>query len=209
MLQLRDRLHAFTDNSRWEQAVLSHATGQRPVLLFGDSQIALWPLVSFGAWPTVNRGVSGDWATRSVARFHMQFDEVMPRQTVLLIGTNDVANGRTDAEILASIEEMIGHALQHGSQVILCSILPASGEAAAGRPVERIRQLNASLQHMAASSGARFVDLYATVVDAEGGFAAELTVDGLHPSRAGYLRMTQELLPTMLPAPQTAQVMPP
>src|SRR5687767_7333628 len=93
MFEFRDRLHALTDNARWEATVTKDAGP--PIMMFGDSQIALWPMAaSFGALPIANRGISGDWATRAIERFGREFDALRPKTVVLLMGTNDLGNGQ-------------------------------------------------------------------------------------------------------------------
>jgi hypothetical protein len=43
MLDFRDRLHAITDNARWEHRLAeTGAYRERRIVFFGDSQIANW-----------------------------------------------------------------------------------------------------------------------------------------------------------------------
>lgn len=202
MLDYRQRLHDLTDNRRWEQTVM--ATEQcslGPVVFFGDSQIAFWELApSFGALPAINRGVPGDWATLAVQRFD---DDVLahnPRCTVILMGANDLANSVPPAKILDSIGRMVRSAREAGSAVILCSVLPVRGLPVQQKPHEHLTALNDGLRVVAQAQGADFVDLYTPLRDSDNQLRPEFTVDGLHPSRRGYLEMTQVLLPHLLQA---------
>jgi lysophospholipase L1-like esterase len=121
---------------------------------------------------------------------------VRPRATVLLIGTNDIANGIADEEIIGAIRMMILHA--RGGRTIVCGLLPSSGEGARSRPAERILSLNMKLHALAQELEVEYVDLHSVLRDELNGFASAYTTDGLHPSQQGYVRMTQALLPALL-----------
>lgn len=191
MFEFRDRLHAITDNGRWELTVTREVDA--PILLFGDSQVELWPqAASFGALPVVNRGISGDWATRAVERFAREFSKVKPRAVVLLIGTNDLAHGEPEERIVNSIASMLSTAA--GAQIIVCSVLPASGEYAVVRPTAAIRSLNARLQELAAATGSEYVDLFEVLADDSGAIVDRYTADGLHLSTEGYVLVSRVLL---------------
>jgi lysophospholipase L1-like esterase len=193
MWEFRDELHAYTENERWEQAVPDEA---RPIVMFGDSEIYYWPLTEFGAIPVLDRGIPGELATQEVDRFRREVLPLMPRQVVLLSGTNDIAAGISLADIAKAIGAMLSEARARNVSVVLCSVLPASGELGRVRPPAKLRALNMVLRMLAMTYGARFVDLYSEVANGDE-FRAELTRDGLHPSEAGYMRLTQAVLPLL------------
>jgi lysophospholipase L1-like esterase len=118
------------------------------------------------------------------------------------MGTNDLANGQSPEQIVASVEAMVEKAA--GSRVIVCSLLPASGEAAAHLPPAAIRPLNERLRALAVRLRAGYVDLHSLVADRADGFTERYTRDGLHPSADGYIRMTQALLPELVRQAATA-----
>jgi lysophospholipase L1-like esterase len=193
MLAFHERLAAL-ENPRWEQTLSAEHIYKRPIVLFGDSEISLWPIsTSFGVLPVLNRGLGGDWAMRAEQRFREQVLSLDAAAVVLLIGTNDIAHGRTTQEVLMTIGRMVSAAQEKGQKVILCSVLPARGEAARVRP--SIQLMNAGLRALAHEHNAVFVDLYAAVLDRRGVFSQEFSDDGLHPNAAGYVRMTAVLMP--------------
>jgi lysophospholipase L1-like esterase len=196
MLQLHGRLAAL-ENERWEHTLAALHIYQRPIVLFGDSQISRWPVAtSFGQLPVLNRGLAGDFVTLAQKRFEQQVIAVSPAAVVILMGTNDLGNGKSVAEVVATVGRMVQMARSGGAVVLVCSVLPARGEAARIRPM--IRSVNDGLRELATGQGAIYVDLYSAVLDDRGEFASAYSDDGLHPNAAGYVRMTHALLPYLL-----------
>jgi lysophospholipase L1-like esterase len=196
--QFHRRLAAL-ENPRWEQTLAAEHVYQRPVVAFGDSEISGWPMAtSFGVLPIINRGVAGDEVLKSRERFARQVLPLNPSVVVILIGTNDLAHGEPPAAIVATIRDMADSVRSLGASLVLCSLLPARGEAAQVRPRPNIESVNSALQQLAHEEGAVYVDLYSAVIDSQGAFAAEFSDDGLHPNAAGYVRMTKTLLPVLL-----------
>jgi lysophospholipase L1-like esterase len=199
-VEFRGKLRQITDARQWEAVRRDHQLlRERPVVFFGDSQIAGWPLApSFGMLPTASRGVSGDWATRALARFDADVLPLQPRIVVIEMGTNDVGNGQPLAAIEASIESMVDHAERRGAKVILCSVLPVRGQLVIDHPPQALTALNVRYRELARRHGADFVDLYARLTGPDGLMAEENTVDGLHPSDVGYYRMAAALYPVVI-----------
>ena len=81
-----------------------------------------------------------------------------------------------------------------GSQIVVQSILPHSGESAnwEGRDRllqlsnSRIRKVNRSLKALADAEGAFYLNLYPLFTDAQGFLRSELSTDGLHLNDEGY-----------------------
>ncbi len=193
-LQLHRELRAITVNDRWEQQLEERGVfrGVPPILFFGDSEIAQWPMAEeFGSLPIRNRGVKGDRAGLALGRYAEALRTLHPRLVVILIGTNDLGHHRAMGDTLADIDRMVAEA----PHVVLCSLLPVRGEFLADHPTAEILRWNESLKALALRRGARFVDLYRVLADERGEFRQDLTVDGLHPNAAGYAVMTQAVRP--------------
>ncbi|HUA90626.1 MAG TPA: GDSL-type esterase/lipase family protein [Steroidobacteraceae bacterium] len=200
MLEFHARLNEL-ENPRWEQRLAAVRPYQNPIVMFGDSQIANWPVASsFGMLPVLNRGLIGDLATRQPSRFEREVVPLNASLVVILIGTNDLAHDHPPQEILKSVADMADRAHGLGSGVVICSLLPARGAPATVRPRAKIEALNQELQQLARAHDAQYVDLYSRLVDDRGELPAALSSDGLHPNAAGYLRMTDELLPVLMRA---------
>jgi lysophospholipase L1-like esterase len=198
MFEFHGRLVAL-ENPQWERTLADQHLYARPIVLFGDSQIANWPVsTSFGALPVLDRGVGGDWAVNATTRFRQEVIPLNPSVVVILIGTNDLAHQQPVELVLSSIREMVSSARERGVTVILCSLLPVRGEAARVRPNDQLKQLNSELQKLAAEQGASYSDLHSALADDRGELPAAFSEDGLHLNSAGYLRVTSVLLPQLL-----------
>ncbi|MFL0805492.1 MAG: hypothetical protein K6L81_17395 [Agarilytica sp.] len=200
MFEFRDRLHMFTDNKRWEEMLSKHNMyAEDRIVFFGDSQVELWwSSPSFGSLPIVNKGVSGDKAITAIDRFDRDALSLNPQTLVLLIGTNDLAEGYAVDDTVKIIDQMAGKAFDQGINLILCSVLPVRGELLEIYSVSDIRRLNLKIQEVSKRYKADYVDLYSGLVDAEGLFREELTYDGLHPNRSGYFEMSKRLMPYLM-----------
>lgn len=198
MLAFHWRLNAL-ENPQWEQRLAAEHIYARPIVLFGDSQIFNWPVAtSFGVLPVLDRGLVGDWVANALPRFERQVPPLNPAVVVILIGTNDLAHHQSRDDIVRNIEGLARAARRLDAAVILCSLLPARGEAATVRPRQDIEAINASLRSLAAANGWQYVDLYSGLLNDSGELAVTFSDDGLHANQAGYVRMTELLLPRLL-----------
>lgn len=199
MFEFRDRLHAITDNARWEQRLSDSGVYQdRRIVFFGDSQIANWPMAeSFGALPIMNRGIVGDWALTAGDRFDRDVLAHRPDTVIIEIGTNDLGHAQPIEAIAMSIDRMVKAAQLSGAKVVVCSLLPARGEFSANHPIANIRALNTAIQAISEARGAAFLDMYSLLAGPDGEIPLTLTIDGLHANSAGYARMTAAVRPLL------------
>lgn len=148
--------------------------------LFGDSRIK-------------NRGISGD-TTEGVYDRLEPIIAGRPKKIFLMIGVNDISRGRTTAQIADGIRAIAERIVAESpsTRLYLQSVLPVNDcYGMFGSHTSRYRQvpeINAEIQHIAADTGAVYVDLYTPFADPESGkMRPELTNDGLHLLGAGYL----------------------
>ena len=164
------------------------------LVLLGDSNAAAWPpdLLAAGlpGLAVFNFGLPGDriqnvlWRLDSVPTGHLR-----PRDVVIVLGTNNLADGDIPAEIAAGIDAVIAklRALW-GDPAIILPAIARRGAGPLARSAER-EALNAMLLAKA-GTGIRTArsDL---ILDAMGPAAFE--PDGIHISRAGYAALTEAL----------------
>ena len=139
-----------------------------------------------------NRGISGDTTDGVYDRLN-QIVAGHPKKVFLMIGINDVARGRTTAQIaggIRAIAERIA-AESPSTRLYLQSVLPVNDcYGMFGNHTSRYRQvaeINAEIQQIAADTGALYVDLYTRFADPESGkLRPELSNDGLHLLGSGY-----------------------
>lgn len=164
------------------------------VIYFGDSLTELWGagIPGLQTDDTINRGISGQTTAQMLVRFKADVLNLKPRVVHLLMGTNDIA-GNTGATTLKRIEDAISSMAEQaragGAKVVIGSILPmkvVTWRKEIQNPVASIRELNRWLADYAKREDFVYVDYFSALDDGTGGFKAALTVDGVHPNKAGY-----------------------
>jgi len=171
-----------------EQEAKAMAAGQgdnQLTVMLGDS-ISLWyprdylPQQRF--W--LNQAISGDTAKGMLKRLDL-FDQARPNQIHVMAGINDLRQGATDQEVVATLAEII-HQLQQrhpDAQVIVHAILPTR---LPSLPTWRIQGINRQVAAIAKERQATYVDLHSLFLDQQRYLRRELTTDGLHLSPQGY-----------------------
>lgn len=166
-------------------------------ILLGDS-LSLWfpseLLPKAETW--LNQGISGETSAGLLNRLNL-IDKTEPDVIFVMIGINDLIRGVEDRIILVN-QELIIRQLRRShpkTKIVVQSILPHGAEKATWErrsrlleiPNRRIQELNQHLKGIAQSNGAVYLDLYSLFADPEGNLNMELSTDGLHLSRKGYL----------------------
>jgi lysophospholipase L1-like esterase len=186
------------------------------VVFVGDSITYNWSQDWAGQQQTFTQnnwldvGVIGLTSGQVAAGFDAYVIALQPKAVHILAGTNDVYPGWQLSETANNIESMVKKAQQHHIAVVLGTIPPwgpgALPEKADPSPqrFQRIDQLNQWITQYAAQQGIQMVDYHSLLVASNGeNYIPSLTVDGVHPSAAGYAVMT----PHTEQALQTAMAM--
>jgi lysophospholipase L1-like esterase len=198
------RIAIFTDDfgelARYREAnaaLKPPASGENRVVFFGDSITDLWKIEEyFSGKPYINRGISGQTTPQMLVRYRQDVIELHPKVVVILAGTNDIA-GNTGPMRLEDIEanyaSMAELARANGIRLVFSSVLPVhnytpqSQSLFAGRPPEKILELNRWLKNYAAAHpDSLYLDYFSAMVDEKGLLKRDLAEDGLHPNAVGY-----------------------
>jgi lysophospholipase L1-like esterase len=107
--------------------------------------------------------------------------EYHPRHVVFMGGSNDVAHGRTDEEIMRDFDALLPHAS-------IVTLIPMQKPENA----ERIARLNSRMRWLAEARALPVIDLNPLIAQ-DGALKAEYTTDGLHFSDAAYALWKREL----------------
>jgi len=118
-----------------------------------------------------------------------RLDEVTegkPEKIFLMIGTNDLARGKTVPEVRDKIAEILDTIKKETPRttVYLQSVLPTLNHF--NYINENIDPLNVELKKLAAEKGVTWVDLAPLFKDRNGKLKKHLTEDGLHLNGAAY-----------------------
>lgn len=157
------------------------------ILLIGDSITEGFDTDTLlPEYKIINKGISGNNSSDLLKRLKPDVINQNPDFVFILIGTNDLAQGFSDEEILNNIKLMIqtiAHNL-NDCKVFLASILPTRNNDP--RPNRRIRALNSRLKNIAEKLKAEYLELSVLFCDEDGDLRFDLTEDGLHLNNKAY-----------------------
>ena len=161
-------------------------------LLVGDSITEAW-LWHSDLLPgsVANHAVGWDVLSGGISRLPTSAADA-PDRIFVMMGTNDISAGRTDAQIRADFDAYLtGLKAQHPkAQLIAQSILPRELSLAA-----RINGLNTEYAKIAAKHGATFVDLTPIFAAPDGTLREDVTEDDLHLTEKGYALWADAIAP--------------
>lgn len=190
-----DLQHFKAENIRMGQP----RPGENRVVFMGNSITEGWSdhmPEFFENKPYVNRGISGQTTPQMLLRFRQDVIELKPKVVVILAGTNDLAGNTGPAtveEIFGNICSMAELAQTNHIKVVISAVLPVEDYPwrPGLEPASKIIALNLLLRKYALDHDHVFVDYHQAMVNEKKGLLAELTYDGVHPNRAGYLVMAK------------------
>ena len=161
----------------------------KKILLVGDSITASFNTRELlPEFNIINKGLSGNKSAHLLRRLNRDLVASTPELIFILIGTNDIAQGFTDKEILNNIRGILDICSEniHIKDIFIASVLPTRNNEP--RPNERIRELNKKIQIIAEELKVNYLDLYSLFVDGTGQLFSDLTNDGLHLNEKAYLK---------------------
>ena len=140
----------------------------------------------------VNRGISGDVTDGILNRL----DEVtssQPKKIFLMIGTNDLARGRSVQYVSDHCRKIIENILRKSpnTELYIQSVLPTNpniGGRFSGHKSKKneILAVNKKLKAMSIELKIKYIDLHGPFSNSKGFLKSKYTHDGLHLSNAGY-----------------------
>ena len=169
----------------------------RQNVLLGDS-ITLWfpPDMLPGRKTWLNQAISGENSGGLLNRLYV-LDNNNIEAFFIMVGINDMLWGGKDDDLAYNVRSMINYLQERhpDAKIVVQSILPHGGENASweGRdkfatiPPSRIAAVNEKLELVAAELGADYLDLYPLFANGEGYMRLDLTTDGLHLNKDGYM----------------------
>ena len=136
-----------------------------------------------------NRGISGDTTNGLLNRIE-EVIESKPRKVFIMIGINDLNQGRSVDEIFNNYNIILKYFHEKTSQteVFVQSILPLNEQKFPNNQVNyKIIELNAKLKNLAQEFSFHYIDLYSSLLDNNNQLDARYTIDGIHLNGQGYL----------------------
>tara|TARA_R110002012_G_scaffold318604_1_gene537338 strand:- start:31984 stop:32640 length:657 start_codon:yes stop_codon:yes gene_type:complete len=181
--------HYYTLKAKFEQT----PDTDHEIIFLGNSitEGANWKEL-FPKINAVNRGISGD-VTDGILNRLSEVTSSQPKKIFLLIGTNDLARGKTRDEVIFITRKILEKIKKDSpeTKIYLQSILPVNplvGEKFSGHKSkqEDIVLVNIRLKQMAKDLHLRYINLHKCFSDNKGHLKSAYTYDGLHLSEEGY-----------------------
>lgn len=172
-----------------------------PLLLTGSSSIGFWPdpKKDFAPLPVVQRGFGGSCMFELLHYVPRVILPYRPRQIVIYSGDNDIAAGRTPAQIEQDFTAIVHQVRAVLPQVpfYLISIKPSPCRAQMWKDMQ---EANRCLRDRCALiPGITFVDLWHDMLNPDGtGRSEYYTADMLHMNPKGYAMWVNRLRPLLL-----------
>jgi lysophospholipase L1-like esterase len=172
------------------------------IVFMGNSITELWAQIHPAFFKHhqnyIDRGISGQTTSQMLIRFRQDVIDLKPSVVIILAGTNDIAgNGGpiSNQQIFNNLLGMYELAKVHHIKVVICSVLPTAAYPWSPeiKPVPRIRNLNQILKRYADTHNLVYIDFFNAMANNQFGLPPNLSADGVHPNKAGYLIMEHVL----------------
>lgn len=176
------------------------------IVLMGDSITESWSSYSPDFFSNnsylINKGISGETTSQMLDRFDADVLSLKPEGVIILAGINDIAQNTgyiSVSEIFYNVVLMTNLAQKNNINPVLCSVLPANKLAWRPeiKPAELVVELNQKIKNYCKESNIVYLDYFSSMVGEKKELRPELTSDGVHPNKQGYIIM-EELLETVL-----------
>lgn len=173
-------------------------------LFLGDSITDFYDLDKYYEdLPVVNSGINGNRTTDILNDMKDRVYRYNPSKVFLLIGTNDIIDGKGNDEIIDNIKKIIELIKKNRpyAEIYLESIYPVnktdndkiSLSMVSSRDNDQIIEINKKLKKYCNEKKITYIDLYSKLVDDEGNLKLDYTKEGLHLSDDGYKVVTEEI----------------
>jgi lysophospholipase L1-like esterase len=192
--------HWQPDIAAFVAADHEHPPAQHGALFIGSSSIQFWKSLAqdFPGIPVINRGFGGSALPDSTYYADRIVWPYQPKLIVMYAGDNDINDGATPEQVLASFQQFVARAREGvpGVPIVYISIKPSLARLSLW---PRMKTANDEIRDWAATQkNVRFVDIAPEMLDAQGKPRPELfRPDGLHMLPAGYALWIATLKPVL------------
>ena len=173
------------------------------IIFLGDSLTEGWDAVvwerTLASRGALNAGVSGDRTDHLLWRLRNgNLAGSPPKAVVLLIGTNDLAYGRSPALTADGIRANLDELQQHfpDTRMLLLGLLPREASPTARLRVETTK-VNRLIRDCADGQHVFFADIGDVLLDGNGQLTVAISPDGLHFTARGYWLLASRLDPEL------------
>ncbi len=202
--------HPWEINDDWrahhERLLDAKGRADAKVVFLGDSITEAWRVApayqaSFGRFSPLDLGIAGDLTQNLLWRIEQgEIDGIQPKAAVVMIGVNNLAGGFTAEQTASGVRAVVGAVRTRlpDAFVLLIEVLPAHHDPS--DPLRtKISDCNRILEGLADGAHVVVRDFGPLMLESDGTVAKETMRDFLHPTPAGYERLSQAVSPLLEP----------
>ena len=197
--KLNDNLENKKNN--YKEEIKSVKDNYANYLFLGDSITEYYDLDKyFPNMPVVNSGVAGDTTDDILSDMKGRVYDYNPSKVLILIGTNDLLEDKTNEEIVDNIKKIVEVIKENRkeAEIYLESIYPVNEEIdkklVEPRDNGDINEINEKLEEYANDEGITFINTHELLVDEDNLLNEDYTDDGLHLNDEGYEVVSEALI---------------
>ena len=195
-------------SSRWERHIARFEAADKKtpppkgaILFLGSSSIVRWNTKKLlPTYTTINRGFGGSQIVDSLQYADRILIPYAPRLVVFYAGDNDIAAGKTPAQVLADYKALVAkvHAKLPKTRFVFVAIKPSISRWRLWKQMAQANRLIADFGRRDPRLG--YLDIAAPMLGPDGKVKRALLVsDGLHLSTDGYALWTSLVTPLLGP----------
>lgn len=187
------------DCDRFKQQAERMEQGDVDLLMVGDSITHGWEGAGKDVWAkyygnrkAMNFGIGGDRTGHVLWRIeNSPMDKISPKMIVLMIGTNNIGHGSSNAQQTVEGIVMIVDrfkALYPNAKILLLDVFPRDATVG-GKLRQAVNEINAGLDTIYAAGqveNVKLLDIGSLFLTKDGVLPPKLMPDFLHPNAAGY-----------------------
>lgn len=183
-------------------------------VFFGDSITELCPTeeiyydyVQKSGVPVINRGIGAETTKTMLERIENNVIVLEPKNLVMLMGINDLGEGREIKDIVSNIEDMVILTKEKSpnTNIILQAVYPVDTDRDSfyqnfqlrKRGNDKVIELNKKIEEIARKHDITYLDVSEYLIDEKGMLKDEYTEDGLHPNIKGYYAVKDEIVKSL------------
>ena len=142
----------------------------------------------------INKGISGETTPQMLDRFEADVLSLNPEGVIILAGINDIAQNTgyiSVSEIFDNVVFMTNLAKKNNIRPVLCSVLPVNELTWRPeiKPAALVIELNQKIRKYCKENSIVYIDYFSSMVGEKKELRPELTYDGVHPNKEGYIIM--------------------
>lgn len=149
----------------------------------------------YSNYPVVNSGVGGYTTDQILEKLDKMVYRYNPTKVFLLIGTNDIAQDRSQEHIINNIKQIIDNIKKNRryTEIYVESIYPINPRKEKLRDNELINRINNDIKQLCEERDVTYINVHDLLIDDQGNLKSEYSNDGLHLTEKGYEVVTSKI----------------